>query len=158
VPVKQKAPLRDRIIPWYFVMGFMVVLTVNTVFVRTAIRSNPGVVTEHAYETGLAYNDVLKEVKAEKALGWHASLAYRDGQLRLDLQDRKKNRLTGAKVTAYIERPLQEGFRQTVELEQTGDAAYAAPVQFPLKGQWDITVSMVWNKQYYQIRQRLIVS
>ena len=154
---KSRAPFRDRIIPWYFVMGFLVVLAVNVVFVRVAIQSNPGVVTENAYEKGLAYNDILAELKAEKALGWNATIRYEKGQLHVTIDDRQHQPLTGATVTASIDRPLQQGFNQTIELAPTDTTDYAAPVQFPLHGQWDITLSILWNQQHAHIRQRLMV-
>jgi len=152
-----KAPLRDRMIPWYFVMAFMVVLAVNIVFVRTAIRSNSGVVTEHAYEKGLAYNQVLAEVKAQHALGWQGRIAYENGSLRFRLQDKTATPIAGADVKAYIERPLEEAFSQTITLKETRNGTYEAAVQLPKKGLWDVTVSTTWNKQYYQTRERLIV-
>jgi len=155
-PLNRKAPWRDRIIPWYFVLGFMVVLAVNIFFVRTALRSNPGVVTEHAYEKGLAYNAVLDKVKTEHAAGWQGKIAYRDGQLQLTLHDKNNRPIDGASVTMYIDRPLQEGFGNSVMLSRVGKARYAAPVTFPMPGQWDITASIVWKKHYLQIRQRIL--
>lgn len=137
-------------------MGFAVVLAVNIVFVRTALRSNPGVVTEHAYEKGLAYNTVLDEVKTEKSLGWKASISYDDGRLQLSLNNKEGQPMHGAQVKALVDRPLQEGFSKTIALPETGDALYAAPVEFPLPGQWDITASIIWNKHYFQIRQRIM--
>ena len=137
-------------------MGFMVVLAVNVVFVRTALRSNPGVVTEHAYEKGLAYNAVLNEVKAEQALGWKAKISYENGQLRLVLHDNAGQPIQGARVSALIDRPLQAGLTKTIALPEAGNALYAVPVEFPLPGQWDITASILWNKHYFQIRQRII--
>jgi nitrogen fixation protein FixH len=155
--VKPKPPLRDRLIPWYFVMGFVVVLAVNVLFVRVALQSNTGVVTEHAYEKGLAYNRILSEVKEEQALGWKSTIAYADGQLQLSLADSTGKPLSGAKVTAYLKRPLQGEGQQTVELVQAGKAGYVAPLRPLQQGQWDITVSILWNRHYSQLRQRLIV-
>jgi nitrogen fixation protein FixH len=58
---------RDRIIPWYFVMAFMVVFAVNGVFVYTAIHTNHGVVTENAYEKGLKFDHIVAEVRKRNA-------------------------------------------------------------------------------------------
>lgn len=155
--VKTKPLLRDRIIPWYFVMGFLVVLAVNSFFVYTAVRSNPGVVTEHAYEQGLAYNSVLAETRTEQALGWKGSIRYDQGMLHFTVHDQPGRFLSGATVKAYIDRPLKAGLSQTVALKETSNESYSAPVSFTDPGQWDVTVSVIWNKHYHQTRQRIIV-
>ena len=154
---KPRPPLRDRIIPWYFVMGFMVVLAVNVYFVRTAIRTNPGVVTEHAYEKGLAYNDTIAAVRAQRALGWQGDVTYADGTLRFTLRARDGAPLTHARVTAYIDRPLQPGMAQEVTLEETGNGVYATPLALPKRGQWDITVNAIWNDHSHQTRRRVTI-
>ena len=67
------APLKDRLIPWYFVIAFLIVFTVNGFFVYMAIRTNHGVVTENAYEKGLEYNAIVKKVQAQKLENTHAA-------------------------------------------------------------------------------------
>ena len=53
-------------IPWYFVIAFIIVFAVNGVFVYTAINTNRGVVTENAYEKGLDFNRIVAEVRKQK--------------------------------------------------------------------------------------------
>ncbi len=60
-------PLKDRLIPWYFVMAFLVVFAVNGVFIYLATSTHPDVVTENAYEKGLAYDRIVEEVRQHKA-------------------------------------------------------------------------------------------
>lgn len=62
-----KPPLKDRIIPWYFVMAFAVIFAVNGLFVYLATSTNKGVVTENAYEKGRDYNHIVEEVRKQKA-------------------------------------------------------------------------------------------
>ena len=100
---------------------------------------------------------VLAEVKAQHALGWQGRIAYENGSLRFRLQDKTATPIAGADVKAYIERPLEEAFSQTITLKETRNGTYEAAVQLPKKGLWDVTVSTTWNKQYYQTRERLIV-
>ena len=54
----------NRLIPWMFVLAFLVVGAVDGVFVYLALSSHSGVVTEGAYEKGLASKQTL--AKAEK--------------------------------------------------------------------------------------------
>lgn len=58
---------KDRFIPWYFVMAFAVVFAVNGFFVYKAVTTSHGVVTENAYEKGLQFNDVVKQVRERRA-------------------------------------------------------------------------------------------
>lgn len=59
---------RDKLIPWYFVMAFMVVFVVNGIFVYLAVNTNNGVVTENAYEKGMDYTRIVTEVRKQRAL------------------------------------------------------------------------------------------
>ena len=67
VESNNKAPLKDRIIPWYFVMAFLVIFAVNGLFVYLATTTHNGVVTENAYEKGLDYERIVDEVRKQKA-------------------------------------------------------------------------------------------
>lgn len=61
-----KPPLRDRLIPWYFVMAFLVVFAVNGLFIYLATSTNRGVVTENAYEKGLAFDRIVEASRKRK--------------------------------------------------------------------------------------------
>ncbi len=50
-------------IPLYFVLAFLVVFAVNGVFVYNALTTHHGVVTENAYEKGLDFDRIVKEVR-----------------------------------------------------------------------------------------------
>ncbi|MCI5050219.1 MAG: FixH family protein [Rickettsiales bacterium] len=58
--------MRDRLIPWYFVMAFMVVFIVNGIFIYYATGTHKGVVTENPYEKGLAFDEIVNEVRKQK--------------------------------------------------------------------------------------------
>lgn len=152
-----KPPLKDRIIPWYFVIAFGVVFAVNAVFVTVAIKSNSGVVTKNAYEKGLAYNDVLEDAKAQAALGWHTTLEYNTNQLVFSIHDSRASAVTGAAVTAQLSRPLTAGYKRDIVFIENSPGVYSADIIFPLKGQWDVTVSSLWNSKQHRFTQRLIV-
>jgi len=60
--------LKDKLIPWYFVIFFLVLFIVDGIFVYLATSTHTGVVTENAYEKGLRYNEVIERARAaEKA-------------------------------------------------------------------------------------------
>ena len=46
---------------------FAVFASVDAFFIYKALKTQPGVVTENAYERGLNYNDLLKEAREREA-------------------------------------------------------------------------------------------
>ena len=153
-----KPPLRDRIIPWYFVMAFAVVFIVNGIFVYLATTRHSGVVTENPYEKGLKYNETISLAKTQAELGWQTTLSYVNGELTYTIQDQSGNAIRNADVEAVIERPLNSEYTRKIMLKETSNGVYSATVDLPLKGQWDITTGATWNKHYHQSKQRLVVN
>jgi nitrogen fixation protein FixH len=147
-----KAPLRDRIIPWYFVLFFVVIASVDAVMVTLAVRSNSGLVTEHPYETGLAYNQVVNAANKQDKLGWQSTLNYRNGVLHFTLRDAAGKPLAISKATAIITRPTMTGMDFTAPL--TGDAT---KLQFPAPGLWQIEINVQANGTAFQVRKRLVI-
>ncbi|MEQ1705902.1 MAG: FixH family protein, partial [Rickettsiales bacterium] len=71
---------------WYFVAFFGFIAAVNAVMVTLAIRTHSGVVTEHPYEKGLAYNQVVEAEKNQQKLGWNGDVKYENGNLYFSLR------------------------------------------------------------------------
>jgi nitrogen fixation protein FixH len=57
---------RDKWIPWYFVLAFLVVFAVNGIFIYAALGTHRGVVSDQAYRNGINYNQIVKKVRALK--------------------------------------------------------------------------------------------
>jgi len=143
---------RDRLIPWYFVMFFAVVALMNGIMITLAFRTHTGTVTEHPYEKGLAYNQVVKAAETQAALGWKAQIAYTDGMLCFALRDAHHHPLTVDSATATITRPTREGMDFTQRL--TGEKT---PLTFPAKGVWDVRVNAMHRGVPYQQSMRVMV-
>lgn len=135
---------------------FLVVASVNAVFIYAGIRSWPGLVSEHAYEEGLAYNRTLAEARANAALGWTARLGYRDGQASLVLADRDGRAIDGMQVEAVFTRPLGKAAAISAVLVSTGGGRYVAPLALPLAGQWDMVVTVDGARDRFVAAERLI--
>ena len=150
---------KDRLIPWYFVMAFAVVFAVNGVFVYLATNTNRGVVTEHAYEKGLNYNETLDQARQERNLGWKSDITYHDGTLSVTLQDQHSAPISEAVVTASFNRPLGDSALATATLHPTDRPGnYAATVTFPQQGQWDVIIEATWNQNTQHTRKRIVVT
>lgn len=152
-----KPSLKDRLIPWYFVMAFAVVFIVNGIFIYYATRTHTGVVTDHAYEKGLDYDTIKAEAAQQRALGWSSLIELQYSVLHFTLFDKQSQPIEGAIVKAYITRPTQASMDRTYSLTHQGDGMYRAVVEFPAKGQWDITVAATWKQKHYQTGKRVVI-
>lgn len=152
----------DRYLPYLFFVFFGVVLFANGMLVYAAVTSWTGLNGEKHYIRGLAHNQTLDAVAAQKAMGWTGSVALdpgRDGDsvLRFNLTDKAAAGVVGATVTAKFLRPTHVGNDFTLRLQDLGGGRYVARTVMPLAGQWDVDVVAEHNKGRYQILQRVQV-
>ncbi|MBL0317984.1 MAG: FixH family protein [Alphaproteobacteria bacterium] len=153
---------KDRIIPWYFVMFFIIVVAVNSVMVTLAIRTSTGLVTDHPYEKGVAYNQVLNAIRHQKELGWKGVISYQSkipqqGTLTFALTDAQGTFLHAQKISLHISRPVKDGFDfdQTMLLSER--STYEANVTFPQPGLWEARVIAYSDGNEVQYTQRLVI-
>ncbi|MEM6602558.1 MAG: FixH family protein, partial [Pseudomonadota bacterium] len=103
-----KIPFKDRIIPWYFVIFFVLLAIVNVIFVTLAARSHPGTVQNNAYEIGLNYNEIIAASEQQDALGWKISIDYKSPHIILKLKDKNNMPLQGASIKAVAKSVLKK--------------------------------------------------
>jgi nitrogen fixation protein FixH len=116
------------------------------------MRTHSGLVTDHAYEKGLAYNQVVQADEEQKEKGWKSEVNYDNGKLRFTLRDRHNNPITPEKATATIIRPTQSGMDFTVELRGT-----ETPLEFPAPGLWKLRIDAQYQGVHYQKIKRMEV-
>ena len=148
---------RDRFIPWYFVGAFVLLFIINGIMVYTAVSTGTGVVTDKAYERGLAYNDFLAAQEAQQQRGWQGEVRYEAGQLVFNLKDKDGTALTGATVKAQIIRPVQAGMDFNLELTEAEPGRYVAAASFPQPGLWTGYIDAQWQGQPYRQAQDLVI-
>ena len=149
---------RYRLIPWYIVAFFVVVAVLDGIFVYVATSTHTGVVTEHAYDEGLAYNETVAAADAQKQLGWQSEIVLTGNRmLSFSLKDTDGKPLTGAVVKAQFMRPTQAGMDFSLELSESADGVYTAPVTFPVDGLWDVRVFALEGEHDFQAHERLVV-
>lgn len=145
----------DFWIPWYFVFFFIVIAVIDGSFVFVAIRTQTGLVTEQAYEKGLAFNKTLEKAAEQRKLGIIQKAEFKDGKIIWHLQDKNENPLV-AKITAHFYRPTHDGYDFEVDLKQTGNGMYEAAPRFPLPGAWTARLEAVWQNRRYDTKIDLI--
>jgi nitrogen fixation protein FixH len=151
--------------PWLFVAAMGLVVVVNGGLVFLALKTWSGLETEQHYLKGLAYNENLKGAEAQDRLGWRVEVAFatvtanspRAGQLTASFRDRAGTPLGGLAVEVLLIRPTQTGFDRKAALAHQGEGLYAAPVELPLPGQWDVRVHAWRGSDAFQAVKRIQV-
>jgi nitrogen fixation protein FixH len=150
---------RGRWIPWLIVAFFGVVIVANGTMIYIAVSSFTGLQTENSYVRGLEYNQVLEAERAERALGWNVTVQFeptgdRRGRIVARAQDAAGAPLDDAIVTARLVRPTQQGYDIQVTLAAESGAVYAANVELPLPGLWEIQTQITHRSEVYRTAQR----
>jgi nitrogen fixation protein FixH len=147
---------RSRWIPWVFAGGMMVVVAVNAVLITTALTSFPGLVVQRPYDRGIAYNDELRQSRAQAALGWQVSPRYESGRLVVGIADASGAFLPGLDVRATMSRPLGGEVQVDAELRPAAEA-YAAAIALPRRGQWDLRLVASGAAGDFRATYRIVV-
>lgn len=133
---------------WYFVIFFTVIAILDGIFVYVAVTTQTGVVTENAYEKGLAFNKQLEQARAQPQL--QETLSFENGMLRWQAKDESASLLENAAVTAKIIRPVQDGHDFETTLDYKGPGVYEAKLDLPFKGLWKAEINATWDNRHYQ--------
>jgi nitrogen fixation protein FixH len=144
----------DRLIPWYIVLFFVAQTVTFAFFTYIAKTTYTGLVTEQAYEKGLAYNSTLMKAEAQEALGYSSKISYSDGKITFLLKDRNSKSITDAKVTGVLFRPVRDGMDMDFDMK-IHNGFYSAQVTLPAPGLWEIRVHAVTSLGTYQASKRI---
>lgn len=147
----------DRWIPWMIVLFFVVFMVVDAVMVTLAVTTQTGVVTEQAYEKGLAYNDTLKSVAEQETWGWKETLSLSGDNLAFSLKDNDGTPVPVDAAKALAVRPVQSGSDFSIPLKENADGSFSTEMAFPHRGQWAIRVFATSGKRTYQTETLVVV-
>ncbi len=148
LPGKHVAPRASNWIPWVFVLGFITVITANGALIYYALHSWAGLSDESAFEHGRTYNQTIDEADRQALLGWKLAIEFRQvergtgrAEVTVTATDRAGAPVGDLRVEASIERPVGVRGTVTATLAATGNGTYAAVVDLPQRGQWDVHVA-----------------
>ncbi len=154
--------------PW--VLGWLALLVtvvlINIIFIVTAFNTSPGLVDEDYYEKG-RYHDAnyQKTMDARNRLGWSITLQTpssitlgQPANFSVNVVDRVGNPLKDAKVTLQAYRPSDASADLNTELERIADGVFQSKLQLPLKGIWDINVTVAQGEDSLNTSRRISVS
>lgn len=144
--------------PAYIVLFFVVLTVLLAGFTTVAFRTAPGVVTDEAYEKGLAYNQTLQKAATASALGWRGTITAKavDGGRRflVTVADASGAMLRQATVRVFLVRPARAGMDAVVDATETSEG-YVGTVVLPAAGIWQAHVSVSKNAQQFQFEKTL---
>jgi nitrogen fixation protein FixH len=143
-------PLTGKHVFFMVFIFFATVSAVDGLFVYKALQSNTGVVTDQAYEKGLAFDKILQEAEQQEALNVTAKTAYSNGLLSLQLKDKSGVDVKGARITAKIIRPVAEGHDFEIAFLEKKPGVYESEVKMPLPGLWEAKMEAKWDTKIYR--------
>jgi nitrogen fixation protein FixH len=154
-------PDRASRLPWIFVAAMGVVVLVNAVMVTAALRTHSGLAHGDAFGRGLAYNAVLDAAERRDRLGWRLTVqlggAGTDGRrlVEIGLVDSDGAPLPGGAVAASFVRPVEAMAPLAARFEETAPGRYAAGIELPAAGQWDMRIDVARGGERLQFVQRV---
>lgn len=134
--------LRGRHVLIGLLLFFAAIIAVNIAFAVAAVRTFPGEDERRSYTQGLRYNDVLRERRAQAALGWrvgselapHASGA----RLLVRIEDRSGAPVEGAAVSGVLRWAPSVSGDRALSFVPLGRGLYAAELGALTPGRWDL--------------------
>lgn len=124
---------------------FVVFASVDAFFIYKALSTHTGVVEEHTYEKGLAFNKALEEARIQDHMDVQAGSRYESGVLTFNLLDKDGNPFDTVMVKAHIIRPVQDGHDFETVLQYKGQGVYSTKLDLPMKGQWLAQIEAQWD-------------
>lgn len=135
--------LRGRHVLLVVLLFFGTVIAVNTLFVVLALRTFPGEDVPRSFLQGLRFNETLAARRAQRALGWRASIEAVQGAgtetlFHLRLVDRTGAPINSATLTGQLRRPADTRFDRPLTFEPLGSGLYVARAGVLARGIWEV--------------------
>jgi nitrogen fixation protein FixH len=151
--------------PW--VMGWVamvaIVLLANATMIYLAVATSPGLVVKDYYERGRHFERTVTDRQANDP-GWlvqldlpQQTIVDRPVTYRFVAMDKRGLPVRPDGVTLHAYRPsdAESDFTMAMEMEEPG--RYRVRPTFPLKGIWDLIVSIQQGEEEYNLARRISV-
>lgn len=136
---------------------FLTVTAVDVIMISSALDSQPGLVTDHAYERGLAHNDVLAAKARQDALGWRLKVERQGSELTLSLRDRDGAGVPAERVELRLLRPSDAGLDRPLTAQMLENGLYRADMGEVVPGLWQLAVTIHRGEDRYDSLKTLVI-
>jgi len=122
---------------------FVIVASVNAIFITFAMRSFPGEEVKKSYAQGLLYNDRLEARDAQNILGWTAEITRASLEGEFTTIELTFKNVSGAPVldlgiTGRIAHPVRGDHDQALVFKALGDGVYGVEIAGLNPGAWKL--------------------
>jgi len=150
------------VLAWFAILAS--VMTANFIMIYFAIDANPGLVVEDYYDRGQHYEKNMAARMANDP-GWEMRISAPE-ELPLNkptaieflLATKEGGAVRPDSVIFYAYRPSDAGADFSLPMQHVGNGLYQADVTFPLKGVWDVLVSVQKDGAEYNEALRMVVA
>ncbi|MBI5665581.1 MAG: FixH family protein [Nitrospirae bacterium] len=123
------------------------------------VKSFDGIVTEHPYEKGLAWDEIRNK---EKELGWSVDIentefVMGDNEVSISVLDKSGRRLTGSLINVMICRQATTAYDKRFDPIKVEEGTFRAKVNFPLYGYWDMAMDVSSGGETLLFKKRVFV-
>ena len=146
-------------IPYLFFIFFGVIFTMNAIMVYIALSTWTGLETRNTYIKSPKFNTILEERQRLLDLGWSFSIDARKINshsitIKALITNKDGKPLDGF-VRMSLLRPTHHGKDKSLTMTKVGDL-YVVTTKLPLKGQWDVKITMNTQGEKVSSRKRFI--
>lgn len=127
---------------------FLVIITVNSIFISFAVRTFPGEHEKKSYMQGVAYNDRLAARDVQEALGWSADIIEVKTEadktiIAIAYRSKDGRPLSGLNVQGRIARTVAQDADRDLRLAASGAGVYRAELPALAPGLWRLSARAV---------------
>lgn len=116
-----------------FILFFGVVIGVNVIFITKATGTFPGLIVQHPFKKGVAYNKTLAQRRAEAMLNWriHHNITTEDDGVEyfiLQVSEADGTPLDGLDVSLHLWQAGNNDADLELQLQPVGNGKYRASI------------------------------
>jgi nitrogen fixation protein FixH len=156
MPQTLDSPPTSSWIPWYIVLFFIILACVFAGFTYIAKKTHSGIVTEQAYEKGLAYNEIIAKADAQKKQDLSHEILIEGRKITFSIKDRNGNDLAIKKATLWLYRPVRAQDDVIIPMQPLG-ASQTADLQKIKNGLWEARILATTENGAYQAVKKVVL-
>lgn len=153
----RRGGLTGRKVAAILVGFFLTITAVDVIMITSALDSQPGLVADHAYERGLAHNDVLAAKARQDALGWQVAVERTGGTVLLSIVDPMGDAVVADRVELRLLRPSDARQDRVLVPEALEAGRFSAGIGEVTPGLWQLAVIIRRGEDRFDALKTLVI-